>query len=97
MRDHHPNGTAGASPGALVRPPGAWVADALCGQSDPEAWYADDRTSQDAALATCARCTVLPECRTWALGTGERFGIWGGMTAKERRDWRRTHPAEQAA
>ncbi len=37
------------------------------------------------AKAICATCPVLAECREWAI-VHERFGIWGGLTERERRD-----------
>ncbi len=33
----------------------------------------------------CRRCPVLPECRAFALRNSEYDGVWGGMTAGERR------------
>jgi WhiB family redox-sensing transcriptional regulator len=38
----------------------------------------------------CARCPVRRPCLEFAFSTGQRYGIWGGMTAQERRDLRRT-------
>ncbi|OZC63702.1 hypothetical protein CH306_26190 [Rhodococcus sp. 15-725-2-2b] len=37
-----------------------------------------------AAKALCAQCPVQQECRAHALEVGEPYGIWGGMTARER-------------
>jgi WhiB family redox-sensing transcriptional regulator len=37
------------------------------------------------AKAVCAGCPVVMECRVYALRVGEREGIWGGLTPKERR------------
>lgn len=45
-----------------------------------------------AAKAICARCPVLPACRTWALAH-EAYGIWGGLTEQERARRRRTAAA----
>ena len=38
-----------------------------------------------AAKAVCARCPVVSACRAHALASGEPFGIWGGLSAEERR------------
>jgi WhiB family redox-sensing transcriptional regulator len=38
-----------------------------------------------AAKKVCARCPVRPECLQWALETGQRFGVWGGLSEKERK------------
>lgn len=43
-----------------------------------------------AAKAVCARCPVVAQCRDWALASAEPDGIWGGMTAAERRIARRS-------
>lgn len=41
------------------------------------------------AKAVCRRCLVLTECLDWALGSGQDFGVWGGMSEDERRALRR--------
>lgn len=41
------------------------------------------------AASFCSGCPVLLECREYALVAGERFGVWGGLTARERRAIRR--------
>lgn len=56
--------------------------DAACRDTDPEIFYAIDDDTQTEALVACARCTVRDACRR--LGANEKWGIWGGMTAKER-------------
>ena len=67
--------------------PGAWVARALCAQADPDVWFPDeeDHDTTAAAIAVCARCPVRPQCLAHALATGERHGVWGGLTARQRR------------
>jgi WhiB family redox-sensing transcriptional regulator len=39
----------------------------------------------EAAKAICAKCPVKGRCLDLALANHERWGIWGGMTTKERR------------
>lgn len=56
---------------------------AVCRTHDPEIWYADDR--QDLAVAWCYTCPVRLECLDRALRLPEKFGVWGGMTAEERK------------
>lgn len=67
--------------------PGAWADQALCAQADPDTWFPDeqDRKTAAAAIAICARCPVRAECLAHALAIGERHGIWGGLTARQRR------------
>ena len=62
-----------------------WVDEALCAQTDPEAFFPEKGGSTRIAKATCARCFVQAECLDWALTTNERFGIWGGLSERERR------------
>src|SRR6266511_746616 len=46
---------------------------------EPEPWYAR------AAKRICQTCVVQVECLEYALANDERFGIWGGMSERERR------------
>lgn len=72
--------------------PGLWALDGLCREADPEAWYpVRDKgdgcvgvTSGKHAKRVCARCPVRVECLNWALEHDERFGIWGGLSERER-------------
>ena len=45
----------------------------------------------------CARCPVRTECLEYALGNQEKFGIWGGLSERERRQLRRQRRLEEAA
>ena len=65
-----------------------WMWDALCAQTDPEAFYPDEHGSVGPAKAVCAVCPVLAECRAYALETDQRFGVWGGLSARERQQIR---------
>lgn len=62
-----------------------WVADALCAQTDPEAFFPERGGSTRAAKAICGRCDVQPDCLAYALRNGERHGIWGGIPERPRR------------
>jgi Transcription factor WhiB. len=64
-----------------------WVSQGLCGQADPEEWFPDKGRPPRLAMRICAACPVRAECREY--GTGERYGIWGGTTERQRRDLRR--------
>ncbi|MDJ0386059.1 WhiB family transcriptional regulator [Streptomyces sp. G-G2] len=39
---------------------------------------------EEAAKAVCATCPVREQCLSHALGVGEPYGVWGGLTEKER-------------
>lgn len=74
--------------------PGDWADDAACkGQMDLM-FPVDDgrqwRAQQHQAISLCMTCPVLPECRQWALADPDPAfdGIAGGMTAKQRHQWR---------
>ena len=67
----------------------AWQADALCAQVDPEAFFPEKGGSTRDAKKICASCEVRAECLEWALENDERFGIWGGLSERERRKLRR--------
>jgi WhiB family redox-sensing transcriptional regulator len=62
-----------------------WTADALCAQTDPEVFHPEKGGSTRDAKKVCAKCPVQAECLNWALTTGERFGVWGGLSERERR------------
>lgn len=71
-----------------VRPVGGWVERAACAETDPEAFfpYADQNDGTvRAAKAVCNGCEVRAECLRYALEVDEPYGIWGGLTPKERK------------
>lgn len=65
--------------------PDDWRAQALCAQTDPEAFFPELGGSTRQAKRTCTGCEVRAECLAWALGNDERFGVWGGLSERERR------------
>ena len=69
----------------MTRP--AWRDGAACNGLDPARWF-PERTGASvaaAAKAVCAACPVQPQCLEHALEAGEREGIWGGSSPRERR------------
>ena len=66
-----------------------WQADALCAQTDPEAFFPEKGGSTREAKRICESCEVRSECLDYALENDERFGIWGGLSERERRKLRR--------
>ncbi len=67
----------------------AWQDRALCAQTDPEAFFPEKGGSTREAKRVCASCDVRSECLEYALGNDERFGIWGGLSERERRKLKR--------
>jgi WhiB family redox-sensing transcriptional regulator len=63
----------------------SWQDQALCAQTDPEAFFPEKGGSTREAKRVCASCDVRSECLEYALANDERFGIWGGMSERERR------------
>jgi len=70
-----------------------WATEALCAQTDPESFFPDKGGSAREAKKVCAQCFVQAECLDWALSTNERFGIWGGLSERERRKVQHPKPA----
>jgi WhiB family redox-sensing transcriptional regulator len=62
-----------------------WQDRGLCGQTDPDAFFPDMGGSTRAAKRVCRSCEVRAECLEFALVHDERFGVWGGMSERERR------------
>ena len=62
---------------------------ALCAQTDPEAFFPEKGGSTREAKRICVGCEVKGECLEYALGSDERFGIWGGLSERERRRLKR--------
>jgi WhiB family redox-sensing transcriptional regulator len=62
-----------------------WHEQALCAQTDPEAFFPEKGGSTREAKRVCLSCDVRTECLEFALMNDERFGIWGGLSERERR------------
>lgn len=69
----------------LISQPGDWRGRALCAQVDPDIFFPDKGESPAPAKRVCASCEVRAECLQDALDRGERFGVWGGLSQRERR------------
>jgi WhiB family redox-sensing transcriptional regulator len=82
-------GVPGVRHGADDEGPLAWQADALCAQTDPEAFFPEKGGSTRDAKKICASCPVRAQCLEYALKNDERFGIWGGLSERERRKLRK--------
>lgn len=75
------------------RPSGdqAWAQQAACAEEGvaPMFPHEQDTAGVEHAKSICGRCPVKDSCLTEALDRGEGFGIWGGLTAEERRTLKR--------
>ncbi|GAA2660631.1 WhiB family transcriptional regulator [Streptomyces lunalinharesii] len=71
---------------------GPWHAEAVCRRDEAGLFFAPSKeptaarlAREEAAKRVCARCPVMVECREHALLQPEPYGVWGGLTAAERR------------
>jgi WhiB family transcriptional regulator, redox-sensing transcriptional regulator len=71
---------------------GSWMDEALCAETDPEAFFPERGGSTREAKRVCNGCPVRAECLEYALTNDERFGVWGGLSERERRRLRRRAP-----
>ena len=62
-----------------------WVAYAGCRDADPDWFFPGHEGDTSAALRVCRGCPVREDCLEWALETRVRYGVWGGLTERERR------------
>ena len=66
-----------------------WQELALCAETDPEAFFPEKGGSTREAKKVCSGCEVRRECLEYALASDQRFGIWGGLSERERRRLKR--------
>lgn len=71
---------------------GPWHSEAVCRRDEAGLFFAPSKeptaarlSREQAAKRVCAGCPVLVECREHALVQPEPYGVWGGLTAAERR------------
>ncbi|RZB14732.1 WhiB family transcriptional regulator [Streptomyces sp. F001] len=68
----------------------AWQAQALCAQTGAEFFFPEPGSSVREAKRICGMCEMRSACLEYALANDERFGVWGGLSEKERLQLRRT-------
>lgn len=68
-----------------------WAMHAQCSGKDPDELFVRGK-AQHEAKAVCKTCPVLAQCLAEALDNGMEFGVWGGMTERERRALLRRRP-----
>ena len=85
-------GIAGVFDAGFPGPDGedqGWQDRALCAETDPEAFFPEKGGSTRDAKKICTSCEVRTQCLEYALENDERFGIWGGLSERERRKLRK--------
>lgn len=74
--------------------PRNWQEAGACREMDTELFFHPEgergstrRRRAENAKAICATCPVMQQCREYALSIQEPYGIWGGMSEEERREY----------
>jgi hypothetical protein len=62
-----------------------WLPGKGCAGVDPEVMHPETAKAELAAVAVCEPCPFVVDCAGWALETGQVYGTYGGVTARERR------------
>ena len=75
----------------------SWQDYANCLGVDPDLFFHERGASTREAKEVCRGCVVREDCLEYALQNGEKFGIWGGMSERERRRIRRQRALARAA
>ena len=70
---------------------GKWISQARCREGDPDALFVKGAAQREAAQI-CNDCPVLLDCRADALDNRVEFGVWGGLTERQRRAALRLYP-----
>ena len=72
-----------------------WQRQANCMGVDPDLFFPERGASTREAKEVCRGCVVREDCLEFALANGEKFGIWGGLSERERRKIRRRRALER--
>ncbi|WP_368866403.1 WhiB family transcriptional regulator [Rhodococcoides fascians] len=74
-----------------------WQAHARCRDYDPAAFFEPEEECDSfsetsiSAKRICEGCVVRDDCLNYALDAGEQFGVWGGLTSRERKQYKWFH------
>jgi len=74
-----------------------WQLYANCLGVDPDLFFPERGASTKEAKSVCKGCVVREDCLEYALANGEKFGIWGGLSERERRRLRRQRAMQRRA
>ena len=85
----------GIGPRDLI--PAPWMVHAACTGADPDLFFGEAGSPSKEAKEVCRGCEVRIDCLEYALQNGEKFGIWGGMSERERRRIRRQRALDRQA
>jgi WhiB family transcriptional regulator, redox-sensing transcriptional regulator len=68
-----------------------WAQDGICVKAEPDALFVRGG-AQQVAKKVCLGCPVIAECLADSLDNRTQFGVWGGMTERQRRALLKHHP-----
>ena len=77
----HREGVAAPARSTWVK---GWAQHGACSKAEPDALFVRGG-AQQAAKQVCVGCTVIAECLADSLDNRTEFGVWGGMTERQRR------------
>lgn len=66
-----------------------WQDEALCRETDPDAFFPDPRDRAYAAKEVCSKCPVRGDCLKYSFDNNEPYGVWGGVSPDERKHFKR--------
>lgn len=62
-----------------------WMRRAACAHANTDLWFPPRGDDASRPKAVCAGCPVRAECLAYAMNNGEKHGVWGGLSERERR------------
>jgi WhiB family redox-sensing transcriptional regulator len=68
-----------------------WRSFAACRTVDSGVFFPQSDLFSNRAKLICSTCPVREKCLAWAMGTDQRYGVWGGKTSRERLHLARRH------
>lgn len=77
--------------------PEPWMADAACTRVDNDLFYPEKGVPSKDAKKVCVGCISREQCLQYAMERNERWGVWGGLSERERASLRRAASTEVAA
>lgn len=82
-----------------LEPEQSWKREGSClglGSKANKIFFPEKGASAREAKVICSTCPVLEQCRDYALNGREKFGVWGGMNEKDRKNYKRKMQREAA-
>jgi len=73
----------------MIPKPPNWMSEALCAQVDAELFFPEVGEHSRPAKLICRRCDVRIQCLQYSVDHNIAFGVWGGMSGRERRNLKR--------